>query len=359
MHRRNNNPRNTILLDCYDETTIFDRESIHLLEDPGKAWNPRYQTLYVDSEGEELIGLSFGSTLKQVTEWNGNRCSIFDITVVEVTLIDGTNKEVSPADFDRNSFYAIPNDKAPCLVTIIIQTLRNDPRVTSEDFSGLLDRHWDKREWQRIYERINCGIATQEEKKMMEDPYENVCGYIMDEQDEIEEMHTYLKMKTRKRGGHMTDGKAQLKASTMAKMIYAFLGDRVLESPEPKKKETPEGPRTAVPRIFMQDNLAAPSVYTAAEETRIKTPKHKLARSKAELNFDIHETACKNCWFHTPLGTTMEHTRDEYCWMARRKVAASPPLRAMVFSLAEQTQGLRYSAARLFNSLDRTERNLV
>ena len=189
---------------------------------------------------------------------------------------------------------------------------------------------------------------------MMEDPYENVCGYVMDEEDEIEEMHIYLWMKTRKQGRHMTDGKVQLKASTIAKMIYAFLGDRVLESPEPKRREKPESPRTAVPRIFMQENLSAPSVYTAAEETRIKTPKHKLTRIKAEVNFDIHETACKNCWFHTPLGTAMEHTRDEYCWMARRKVAASPPLRAVVFSSAEQIQDLRHSAARLFNTLERT-----
>ena len=171
---------------------IYYMESIHLLEDPRKAWNPKYQTLYVDPEGEELIGLSFGRTQKQVTEWNGNRCSIFEITVVEVTLIDGTNKEVLPADFDRNSFYAIPKDKTPCLVTTIIQTLRDDPKVTSEDFSGLLDRNWDKREWQRIYERINCGIATQEEKQIMEDPYENVCGYVMDEEDEIEKRCTSI-----------------------------------------------------------------------------------------------------------------------------------------------------------------------
>ena len=141
-----------------------------MLEDPRTAWNPRYQTLYVDPEGEELIGQSFGGKQKQVTEWNGNRSYHFEITVVEVTLIDGTNKEVLPADFDRNSFYALPKNKTPCLVTTIIQTLRDDPRVTSEDFSGLLERNWDRKEWQLIYERINSEIATWEEKRMMEDP---------------------------------------------------------------------------------------------------------------------------------------------------------------------------------------------
>lgn len=79
-HRRNNNPANRTLLDWYDETTIFDAHSFHLLlEDPGKAWNPKYQTLYVDPEGEELIGQSFGETLKQVTEMNGNRLYHFEI----------------------------------------------------------------------------------------------------------------------------------------------------------------------------------------------------------------------------------------------------------------------------------------
>ena len=140
-HRRNNNPMNRVLLDWYDEATIYDAHSMHLLEDPGRAWNPKYQTLYVDPEGEELIGQSFGSKRKQVTERNGNRTYHFEITVVEVTLMDGTNKEVLPTDFDGNSFYILPKHKIPCLVTTIIQTLKNDPRVTSEDFRGLLERN--------------------------------------------------------------------------------------------------------------------------------------------------------------------------------------------------------------------------
>lgn len=155
-----------------------------------------------------------------------------------------------------------------------------DRWVTSEDSRGLLERNWDRREWQAVYERINSGIATLEEEQMMEDPYENVCGLVMDEEDEIEETYRYQWTKNIRQGRHITGRAVQLKSLTIDKMVYAFMGETVLESPEPKKRDKPDSPCTAVSRIFMQGDTAVPSVYTAGEETRIKVPKHGLPSTK-------------------------------------------------------------------------------